>query len=73
MTMVPKAMLAKEAVICYARIVMATNYDCWVEHEEAVSMDGIFKSMKENVSKAKSLILITMLQIGSNMARNSIT
>lgn len=37
MTMVPEAMLAKEAVSCYARIVMATNYDCWVEHENSIN------------------------------------
>lgn len=36
MTTVPEVVLAKEAGICYASIAMATDYDCWKEHEETV-------------------------------------
>ena len=36
MTTVPEVVLAKEAGLCYASIAMATDYDCWKEHEEAV-------------------------------------
>ncbi|KAM8773245.1 S-methyl-5'-thioadenosine phosphorylase isoform 2-T2 [Acanthopagrus schlegelii] len=35
MTTVPEVILAKEAGLCYASIAMATDYDCWKEHEEA--------------------------------------
>ncbi|KAJ8000776.1 hypothetical protein DPEC_G00183840 [Dallia pectoralis] len=35
MTSVPEVVLAKEAGLCYASIAMATDYDCWKEHEEA--------------------------------------
>lgn len=38
MTTVPEVVLAKEAGLCYASIAMATDYDCWKEHEEAVSV-----------------------------------
>ena len=38
MTSVPEVVLAKEAGLCYASIAMATDYDCWKEHEEAVSV-----------------------------------
>uniref|UniRef100_A0A3B3SL86 S-methyl-5'-thioadenosine phosphorylase n=1 Tax=Paramormyrops kingsleyae TaxID=1676925 RepID=A0A3B3SL86_9TELE len=37
MTTVPEVVLANEAGLCYASIAMATDYDCWKEHEEAVS------------------------------------
>lgn len=37
MTTVPEVILAKEAGMSYASIAMATDYDCWKEHEEAVS------------------------------------
>lgn len=37
MTTVPEVVLAKEVGLCYASIAMATDYDCWKEHEEAVS------------------------------------
>ncbi|TRY96797.1 hypothetical protein DNTS_031640 [Danionella cerebrum] len=36
MTTVPEVVLAKEAGLCYASIAMATDYDCWKEHEEAI-------------------------------------
>lgn len=47
MTTVPEVILAKEAGLCYASIAMATDYDCWKEHEEAVSgrledLTGVF-------------------------------
>ncbi|EDL97742.1 rCG53488 [Rattus norvegicus] len=83
MTTVPEVVLAKEAGLCYASIAMATDYDCWKEHEEAVSVDGVLKTMKENANKAKSLLLTTIPQIGSmewsetlrnlkNMAQSSV-
>lgn len=36
MTTVPEVVLAKEAGLCYAAVAMATDYDCWKQHEEAV-------------------------------------
>ena len=38
MTTVPEVVLAKEAGLLYAAIALATDYDCWREDEEAVSM-----------------------------------
>ncbi|XP_049751383.1 S-methyl-5'-thioadenosine phosphorylase isoform X2 [Elephas maximus indicus] len=65
MTTVPEVVLAKEAGICYASIAMATDYDCWKEHEEAVSVDRVLKTLKENANKATSVLLTTIPQIGS--------
>ncbi|XP_029622257.1 S-methyl-5'-thioadenosine phosphorylase isoform X3 [Salmo trutta] len=57
MTSVPEVVLAKEAGLCYASIAMATDYDCWKEHEEAVCVDNVLKTMKENANKASSILL----------------
>nr|XP_023655140.1 S-methyl-5'-thioadenosine phosphorylase isoform X1 [Paramormyrops kingsleyae] len=57
MTTVPEVVLANEAGLCYASIAMATDYDCWKEHEEAVCVDNVLKTMKENASKASSILL----------------
>ncbi|XP_038625618.1 S-methyl-5'-thioadenosine phosphorylase [Tachyglossus aculeatus] len=65
MTTVPEVVLAKEAGICYASIAMATDYDCWKEHEEAVSVDKVMKILKENANKATSLLLTAVPHIGS--------
>ncbi|TFK10363.1 lamin-B receptor [Platysternon megacephalum] len=65
MTTVPEVVLAREAGICYASIAMATDYDCWKEHEEAVSVDKVLKTLKENANKATSILLTAIPQIGS--------
>lgn len=63
MTTVPEVVLAKEAGLCYASIAMATDYDCWNDHEEAVSVDNVLKTMKENANKASSILLSAIPQI----------
>ncbi|XP_010724537.2 S-methyl-5'-thioadenosine phosphorylase [Meleagris gallopavo] len=65
MTTVPEVILAKEAGMSYASIAMATDYDCWKEHEEAVSVDKVLKTLKENANKATSILLSAIPQIGS--------
>lgn len=51
MTTVPEVVLAKEAGLCYASIAMATDYDCWKEHEEAVS--GMLEALEDLFFKKK--------------------
>ncbi|XP_009675317.1 S-methyl-5'-thioadenosine phosphorylase isoform X1 [Struthio camelus] len=65
MTTVPEVILAKEAGLSYASIAMATDYDCWKEHEEAVSVDKVLKTLKENANKATSILLTAIPQIAS--------
>ena len=47
MSTVPEVVLAREAEICYATIALSTDYDCWHESEEAVSIDMILARMNE--------------------------
>jgi 5'-methylthioadenosine phosphorylase len=56
MTAMPEAKLAREAELCYATIALATDYDCWHEVEEAVSVDAVIAVMKKNVASARDLI-----------------
>jgi len=56
MTTVPECVLAREMGICYQPIAMSTDYDCWHESEEAVSVDMILKTMKENAEKVKKIL-----------------
>ncbi|XP_074668740.1 S-methyl-5'-thioadenosine phosphorylase isoform X4 [Strix aluco] len=65
MTTVPEVILAKEAGMSYASIAMATDYDSWKEHEEAVSVDKVLKTLKGNANKATSILLNAIPQIGS--------
>ncbi|MEW5852706.1 MAG: S-methyl-5'-thioadenosine phosphorylase [Myxococcota bacterium] len=56
MTNVPEAKLAREAEICYATIALATDYDCWHESEEAVSVEAVLAVLKANVAMAQKII-----------------
>ncbi len=56
MTALPEAKLAREAEMCYATIALPTDYDCWHESEESVTVDMVVKQMIENVKKAKEII-----------------
>lgn len=56
MTNIPEAKLAREAEMCYGVIALATDYDCWHETHDDVSIDAILAIIKQNVSMAKAII-----------------
>jgi len=56
MTNLPEAKLAREAEICYATVAMSTDYDCWHEEEEDVSVQSIIEIMHGNVAKAQTML-----------------
>ena len=56
MTNMPEAKLAREAEICYATMALATDYDCWHESEESVSVEMILAILHKNVELAKRVI-----------------
>lgn len=56
MTNIPEAKLAREAEICYGVIALATDYDCWHESHDDVSVDAILAIIRQNVAMAKSII-----------------
>ncbi len=56
MTNLPEARLAREAEICYATIALATDYDCWHEEHEDVSVEAVIAILQQNVSTARSII-----------------
>ncbi len=60
MTNMPEAKLAREAEICYATIALATDYDCWHEEEESVTVEAVLETLRKNVNNAKTLIRATV-------------
>ena len=56
MTNVTEAKLAREAEICYATIALATDYDCWHEAEEDVTVEAILEILHKNVTTAQKII-----------------
>jgi len=56
MTNMPEAKLAREAELCYATVAMVTDYDCWHEGHNDVTVDAVIKVLHENAAKARSII-----------------
>ncbi len=56
MTNLPEAKLAREAELCYATVALVTDYDCWHETAEPVTVDAILATLCENVALAKRLL-----------------
>ena len=56
MTNATEAKLAREAEICFATMALVTDYDCWHESEESVSVEAILSIMHANVEQAKNVL-----------------
>ena len=56
MTNMPEAKLAREAELCYATLALATDYDCWHETEEDVTVGSILAILKTNVENSKKIV-----------------
>jgi 5'-methylthioadenosine phosphorylase len=56
MTSLPEAKLCREAEMCYASISMVTDYDCWHESSETVSVEMILENLKANVKLAHDIV-----------------
>lgn len=52
MSVLPEAKLAKEAEIAYQMICMSTDYDCWHESGEDVTVEMVMGNMKANSENA---------------------
>lgn len=56
MTNVPECKLAREAELPYATLALATDYDCWFEGHDEVSVEAVVKVVKANVALAQRVI-----------------
>jgi 5'-methylthioadenosine phosphorylase len=65
MTNMPEAKLAREAEICYASVAMVTDFDCWHEDHDAVTVDAVVKVLLGNADKARGLVKAVLPKIGT--------
>ena len=56
MTGMPEAKLAREAELPYACVAMVTDYDCWHEEVEAVSVTNVLEVLHANADKARATV-----------------
>jgi len=65
MTNLPEAKLAREAEMAYATLAMATDYDCWHEGHDHVSVDAVVAVLQANVVKAEHVLRAAIPRIAA--------
>ncbi|MGH9450363.1 MAG: S-methyl-5'-thioadenosine phosphorylase [Terriglobia bacterium] len=60
MTNLQEAKLAREAEICYATLSMVTDYDCWHEAHDAVTVDQVYEYLQRNAQHAREIIRLSV-------------
>ncbi len=60
MTNLGEAKCAREAEIAYATMAMVTDYDCWKEDEEHVTVEIVLENLRKNAALAKRVIAETI-------------
>ena len=56
MTNLQEAKLAREAEICYVTVAMVTDYDCWHEEHDAVTVTDILANLNKNADNACKVV-----------------
>jgi 5'-methylthioadenosine phosphorylase len=56
MTNLQEAKLAREAEICYSTLALVTDYDCWHEGHDAVSVEQVVEYLNRNVQNAQTIM-----------------
>ncbi len=66
MTNLTEARLAREAEICYASLALVTDYDCWREVSDDVSVETILAILGENAAAARRALSGAVLRIAGD-------
>jgi 5'-methylthioadenosine phosphorylase len=64
MTNLQEAKLAREAEICYATLALVTDYDCWHEDHDAVSVETVVEYLNKNVRNAQLIMRAAVKHLG---------
>lgn len=70
MTNYQEAKLAREAEICYSTMALSTDYDCWREEEEVVTVMMVVETMHRNVANARKIIRSSLSAIDLSAPRH---
>ena len=64
MTAMPEAKLAREAELPYGLVAMVTDYDCWHEEHDHVTVDQVIKVLNQNAENARRLVMAVAPKLG---------
>lgn len=63
MTNLGEAKCAREAEIAYATLAMITDYDCWNEEHDHVTVEMVIANLTKNAATAQAVVARTIAQI----------
>jgi len=66
MTNLPEAKLAREAELSYATLAFATDYDCWREGHDDVTVEQVIAVLMANVGKARQILVHAVKAIAAH-------
>ena len=66
MTNLQEAKLAREAEICYATLAMVTDYDCWREGHDDVTVDQVVAVLHQNADNASKVVREAVAAMATN-------
>ena len=66
MTNHTEARLCMEAEIAYVSLSMSTDYDCWYEGHDDVTVEMIVKNLNSNAELAKKIVVESVQMIGKD-------
>ncbi len=69
MTNLQEAKLAREAELCYATVAMVTDYDCWREGHDDVTVDQIVAVMHQNADNASKVVRAAVAAMPAEMTK----
>ncbi len=72
MTAIPEAKLAREAEMSYGMLALATDYDCWHETEDDVSVEAVMAVVKANATLANNIIKMVALNCPKTSTADSL-
>ena len=64
MTQYPEAWLARELALCYANVLLVTDYDVGVDGGEPVSADAVMGVFRQNLDRLRALLFRAVPKIG---------
>ena len=65
MTNMTEAKLAREAEISYATLAAVTDYDCWHEGHDSVTLEMILDYLSKNIENARNILKIAIPLVGA--------
>ncbi len=70
MTNLQEAKLAREAEIAYATLALVTDYDCWHEAHDNVTVDMVIEYLNKNVRNAQLILKDAVKRVDSKQTPN---